>query len=102
MITIFIGSGWSMFSENTLMLYQQDLQLFPYFVKLQLAIDRGSPRFPLIIGSRNCPVVCDNKRVQMTKYYPLELSSNICKHTGHRIQWVLLGAHQFMWNKLGT
>ena len=32
-----MGSGWPMFSENTLMLYQQDLQLVPYFVKWQLA-----------------------------------------------------------------
>ena len=35
-----------MFSENTLMLYQQDLELGPYFVKLQLAIDQGLPRLP--------------------------------------------------------
>ena len=35
--TFFMGSGWPMFSENTLMLYQQDLQLGPYFVKWQLA-----------------------------------------------------------------
>ena len=32
-----------MFSENTLLLYQQDLQLGPYFEKWQLAIDQGSP-----------------------------------------------------------
>ena len=37
-----------MFSANTLMLYQQDLQLGPYFVKWQLAIE-GGPDFPLII-----------------------------------------------------
>ena len=42
-ITIFLGSGWPMFSEITLMLYQQDLQLGPYFVKCKLAIDRGFP-----------------------------------------------------------
>ena len=37
-----------MFSENTLMLNQQDLQLGPYFfVKWQLAIDRGLPRFSI-------------------------------------------------------
>ena len=34
-ITIFMGSGWPMFSENALMLYQQDLQLGPYFVRWQ-------------------------------------------------------------------
>ena len=26
-ITIFVGSGWPMFSENTLLLFQEDLQL---------------------------------------------------------------------------
>ena len=31
-----MGSGWPMFSENILMLYQQDLQLGPYLVKWQL------------------------------------------------------------------
>ena len=36
-----------MFSENTLMLYQQDLELGLYFVKWQLAIDQGLPRFPI-------------------------------------------------------
>ena len=36
-----------MFSENTLMLDQQDLQLGAYFVKEQLAIDQGLPRFPI-------------------------------------------------------
>ena len=36
-----------MFSENILMLYQQELQLCPYFVKWQLAIDREVPRFLL-------------------------------------------------------
>ena len=45
-IIIFMGSGWSMFSENTLMLYQRDLQLGPYFQKWQLAIDEGLPSFP--------------------------------------------------------
>ena len=35
-----------MFSENTLLLYQQDLQLGPYSVKWQPAIDRW-PRFPI-------------------------------------------------------
>ena len=44
-----MDSGWPMFSENTLMLYQQDLKLSPYFVKWQLAIDRGLDRFPIII-----------------------------------------------------
>ena len=34
-----MGSGWPMFPENTLLLYQHDLQLVPYFVKWQLAID---------------------------------------------------------------
>ena len=38
-VTIFMGSGWPMFSENTLMLYQQDLTLGPYFVKWQLEVD---------------------------------------------------------------
>ena len=42
-----MGSGWPMLSENTLMLYQQDLQLGPNFVTCQLAIDPGLPRFPL-------------------------------------------------------
>ena len=36
-----------MFSENTLLFYQQDLQLGPYFVKLQLAKGQGLPRFPI-------------------------------------------------------
>ena len=36
-----------MFSENILMLYQQDLQLGPYFVKWQLVIDQGLPRLPI-------------------------------------------------------
>ena len=36
-----------MFSENTLLLSQQDLKLGPYFVKWQLEIDRGWPRFPI-------------------------------------------------------
>ena len=36
-----------MFSENTLLLYQQDLQLGPYFVRWQLGIDQGLPRFPI-------------------------------------------------------
>ena len=44
---IFMGSGWSMFSGNTLVLYLQDLQLGLYFVKWQLAIDRGLPVFPI-------------------------------------------------------
>ena len=47
MITIFMGSGWPMFSENTMRLNQEDLQLGPYFTKLQLAIDQGLPRFPI-------------------------------------------------------
>ena len=34
--TIFMGSGWPIPSENTLMLY---LALGPYYVKWQLAID---------------------------------------------------------------
>ena len=42
-----------MFSDNTLMLYQQDLELGPYFVKWQLAIDGGLPRFPIIILQNN-------------------------------------------------
>ena len=42
-----MGSGWPTFSENTLMLYQQDLQLGQYFLKWQLAIDRGLPRYPI-------------------------------------------------------
>ena len=46
-MTIFMGSGWPMFSENTLTLYQQDLELGPYFVKCQLAIDQELPRFPI-------------------------------------------------------
>ena len=40
-------SGRPMFSENNLMLYQQDLQLGTYFVKWQLVIDQGLPRFPI-------------------------------------------------------
>ena len=36
-----------MFSENTSMLNQQYLQLGPYFVKWQLTIDQGLPRFPI-------------------------------------------------------
>ena len=36
-----------MFSENTLLLYQQDLQPSPYFVKGQLGVDRGLPRFSI-------------------------------------------------------
>ena len=36
-----------MFFENTMMLYQQDLLLDPYFVKRHLAIDQGLPRFPI-------------------------------------------------------
>ena len=39
--------GWPMFSENTLMLHQQDLQLGPYFVKWQLVINRGWPKIPI-------------------------------------------------------
>ena len=42
-----MGSGWPMFSENTLKLYQQDLQLGPNLVRWQLAIDRGLHRFPI-------------------------------------------------------
>ena len=42
-----MGSGWPMFSENTLMLYQQGIKLGPYFVKWQLAIDGGLPIFPI-------------------------------------------------------
>ena len=47
-----------MFSENTLMMYQQDLQLGPYFVKWHLAIYiEGFPDFPLIVLKINysCP-----------------------------------------------
>ena len=36
-----------MFSENTLMLYQQGLQLGPYFVKWQMGMDWGFPWFPI-------------------------------------------------------
>ena len=37
-----MGSGWTMFSENyTLMLYQKELQLGPYFMKWHLVTDRG-------------------------------------------------------------
>ena len=36
-----------MFTENTLMLYQQDLQLGLYFVEWQLTIDQGLQRFPI-------------------------------------------------------
>ena len=36
-----------MFSENRRMMYRQDLELGPYFVKWQLAMDRGLPRFPI-------------------------------------------------------
>ena len=50
-----MGSGLPIFSENTLMLYQQDLELGPYFLKLQLGIDLGLPKFPirLIIFQNN-------------------------------------------------
>ena len=34
-------------SENTLILYPQDSQLGPCFLKCQLAIDQGLPRFPI-------------------------------------------------------
>ena len=44
-ITISVGSGCHMFSDNILLLCQQDSQLVPYFVKWQLAMDRGLPRF---------------------------------------------------------
>ena len=43
-----MGSGWPMFSGNTLMMPQQDLQLGIYFVKWQLAMER-CPDFPFII-----------------------------------------------------
>ena len=33
-ITIFMGSGWLIFSENTLTLYQQNSQLCPYFSEM--------------------------------------------------------------------
>ena len=42
-----------MFSENTLLLYQQDLQLGPYLEKWQLAIDQGWTDFPLNILQNN-------------------------------------------------
>ena len=42
-----MGSGRAMFSEHTLMLYQQDLEVGPYFAKWQLMIDQGWPRFPI-------------------------------------------------------
>ena len=45
-IMIFMCSGWPMVSENNLLFYQQDLQLCPYVVKWQMAIDRGLPKFP--------------------------------------------------------
>ena len=35
-----------MISENTLMLYQQDLQRGPYFAKCQQVIYQGFPKFP--------------------------------------------------------
>ena len=35
-----------MFSEYT-MVYWQDLKLGPYFMKWQLATDRGLPKFPI-------------------------------------------------------
>ena len=46
-ITIFMGSGWPTFSKDTLILFQQDLQLDPYFLKWQLAIHQGLPEFPI-------------------------------------------------------
>ena len=46
-ITFFMDSGWPMFSENTFVLYKQDSQLGPYYVKWQLMLDRGMPRFPI-------------------------------------------------------
>ena len=46
-ITIFMCSDWPEFSENTLILYQQELELGPYFVIWQLAIDRGLHKFPI-------------------------------------------------------
>ena len=36
-----------MFSENTWMLYQQDLQGGQYYVKGQQGLDPGLPRFPI-------------------------------------------------------
>ena len=44
-----MGWGWPVFSENALLMYQQDLQLGPYFVKWQLA----GPEFPLNILQNN-------------------------------------------------
>ena len=40
-VSIFSGSGWPLFNENTgtLMLYQQDIQLGLYFVKWQLVLE---------------------------------------------------------------
>ena len=49
-----MGPGWPMFSENILMLHQQDLLLGPYFVKWQMTIDQGLPRFPIIILQTDC------------------------------------------------
>ena len=40
-----MGSVCPMFSEDTLMLYQKDLQLGSYFVDKQLAMNRRFPRF---------------------------------------------------------
>ena len=42
-----MGSVWPMFSENTLILNQQDFQLGPFLVKWQLAIDQGLPRLSI-------------------------------------------------------
>ena len=42
-----------MFAGKTLLLYQQNLQLGPYFVKWKLAID-GGPDFSLDILQNNC------------------------------------------------
>ena len=36
-----------MYTESTLMLYQQDLQLGPYLVNRQLAMDQGLPSFSI-------------------------------------------------------
>ena len=45
--------GGPCFLKNTLLLYQQDLQLGPYFVKWQPAIDQGLPRFNNYSGSNS-------------------------------------------------
>ena len=44
---IFMGSGWPMFSENTLMLYQQDLELGPFYYEIATGDRLRVAQFPI-------------------------------------------------------